>query len=128
MDNLVLQGSQKIPQINFNASTGVLSISGRCIPEHSVEFFEPLEKWVKHYGDEAQPVTVVDVYLDYFNTSSSKCLLDLLRQIEALDLAKKTTMQVKWRYIEEDEDMQEAGEDYANMIDASFELIEMDED
>ena len=50
--------------------------------------------------------------LEYFNTSSSKCLMDMLKRVEA----SKCDAEVYWYYEEEDEDMEEAGEDYAAII------------
>ena len=60
------------------------------------------------------------VKLEYFNTSSSKCLMDLLKKIEQCSCAAV----VYWYYEEEDEDMQEAGEDYAAIIQLPFKLVE----
>ena len=47
---------------------------------------------------------IVQVQLEYFNTSSSKCLLDLFKKLEALD-----SLSVHWYFDSDDEDMLEAG-------------------
>jgi hypothetical protein len=126
MENINRIGDQKLATIDFNADTGILVFSGRCIPENSVEYFEPLMNWVEAYGASPQPNTVFDIYMDYFNTSSSKCILDLLKELEKIDQAGNSKLAVKWRYVEDDEDMMEAGEDYASMVDIPFELIVKD--
>jgi hypothetical protein len=71
-------------------------------------------------------VTEVDVKLEYFNTSSSKCILDLFKQLEKLN-QQNTEVKINWYYEEDDEDMAEAGEDYDAIIDLPFKMIEVEE-
>ena len=46
MKELVIKGEAKTPTINFNFLSGELLISGRSIPENSVEFYEPIISWL----------------------------------------------------------------------------------
>ena len=124
MNDLIIDGSEKLPTIKFLAN-GQLSVFGRCIPENAVEFFEPIEKWMDHYAESPNPETTLEIFLDYFNTSSSKCILDLFRQLEAIVQAGNTSGRVIWKFIEEDEDMEEAGEDYSSIVDVPFDLQEI---
>ena len=123
MDDLILPAEDKLPKINFNGQTGVLSITGRCIPENPIEFFAPLLDWIKEYADSPQNETVIDVFLEYFNTSSSKGLLDLFKQVELIQSSGKTTMKIIWRYEDNDSDILEAGEIYASIVDVPFEMV-----
>lgn len=126
MDNIQMEGSAKTPNLDFNASTGVFEISGRSIPENSVEFYKPVLEWLDAYANAPQAKTVANIKLEYFNTSSSKCILDVLKKFEAI--AKKgNDITVRWHYESDDEDMQEAGEDYKSIIQVPFELVEIDE-
>lgn len=126
MENLKLEGSAKTPSVNFNAETGVLELQGRSIPENSVEFYKPINEWIDAYGNNPKPSTTVDVKLEYFNTSSSKCILDLFKQLEGLN-GNGTEVHVNWYFEEDDEDMEEAGEDYEAIISLPFKMIEVDE-
>ncbi|MDX1651782.1 MAG: DUF1987 domain-containing protein [Brumimicrobium sp.] len=126
MANLNMEGSPKTPTINFDATTGVLEVKGRSIPENSVEFYKPLNEWVEEYSKAPQAVTVFDVKLEYFNTSSSKCILDLFKLLESID-GKGTKVTVNWYFEEDDEDMEEAGEDYQAIISLPFKMIEVEE-
>lgn len=119
MSELHLSGTPKTPAIDFETDPCNLSISGRSIPEDSIAFYKPLMDWVdSHMMNGNEPIEV-SIRLEYFNTSSSKCLMDLLKRIEA----KASDAQVSWYYEEEDEDMLEAGEDYDAIIDLPFRLI-----
>jgi hypothetical protein len=68
----------------------------------------------------------VDVKLEYFNTSSSKCILDLFKKLEAIS-GSKTKVVVNWFFEEDDEDMEEAGQDYQAIISLPFNIIEVEE-
>jgi hypothetical protein len=125
MENLVIEGSAKTPVVNFNASTGILEISGRSIPENSVEFYKPMVDWIEAYGAAPQAKTELLFKLEYFNTSSSKCILDLFRKLEKLFQAGNNTV-IKWYYDEDDEDMQESGEDFKAIMSVPIEMIIMD--
>jgi hypothetical protein len=126
MENLTLEGSAKTPTVNFNVSAGKLELKGRSIPENSVEFYKPLNDWIDNYGNTPQAVTEVDVKLEYFNTSSSKCILDLFKKLESIN-GKGTDVKINWYFEEDDEDMQEAGEDYQAIISLPFKMIEVEE-
>lgn len=126
MENLHLEGSAKTPSIHFDATTGKLELKGRSIPENSVEFYKPLNDWIDSYGKSPIAVTEVDVKLEYFNTSSSKCILDLFKKLEAIS-GSKTEVKVNWYFEVDDEDMEEAGQDYQAIIGLPFNIIEVEE-
>lgn len=126
MENFNLEGSAKTPSISFNGDKGVLELRGRSIPENSIEFYKPLNEWIENYGKSPQAETIVDVRLEYFNTSSSKCILDLFKQLENLN-GSGTNIKVNWYFEEDDEDMEEAGEDYQAIINLPFNMIEVEE-
>jgi hypothetical protein len=62
------------------------------------------------------------VQLEYFNTSSSKCILDVFKKLEAIHKAKHDVT-INWFYEEDDEDMLEAGEDYESIIRVPFKMV-----
>lgn len=124
MELLEIEGTNITPSIKFDAENGVLDLKGRSIPENSLEFYQPIYNWLDSYIDSPKDKTVVNVHLDYFNTSSSKCILDILKRVDKLDQNGKDVL-VKWYYDENDEDMMESGEDYMDLLEAPFELIEI---
>ncbi|MEQ9187092.1 MAG: DUF1987 domain-containing protein [Cryomorphaceae bacterium] len=125
MDPIKIEGTPKTPTVNFDAESGVLEIKGRSIPENAVEFYKPLVDWIGSYGDSAKSDTKVNIQLEYFNTSSSKCILDVFKKLESVN--GKTNITINWHYEEDDEDMLEAGEDYQAIINIPFKMIEMEE-
>lgn len=124
MEPIYIDGTPKTPTIRFDASQGIFEITGRSIPENSVEFYKPLVDWLERYKESPLEKTVVHVKLEYFNTSSSKCILDVFKKLEAIHKAKNE-VEVHWYYEEDDEDMLEAGEDYESIIRVPFKMIEI---
>ncbi len=124
MEPILIEGTPKTPTIKFDSSTGVFEIKGRSIPENSVEFYRPLIDWLDLYKETPNNKTVVNIKLEYFNTSSSKCILDVFKKLETIHKAKNE-VEVNWYYEEDDEDMLEAGEDYESIIRVPFKMIEI---
>lgn len=110
----------------MDGEKGVIEIKGRSIPENSVEFYKPMIDWLEGFSVSGEKDVSVNVQLEYFNTSSSKCLLDIFKKLETMH-RKGTQVKVNWYYEEDDEDMYEAGEDYQSIINIPWVMIEMDE-
>ena len=124
MDTLSIEGTPKTPTIRFDGAKGIIEIKGRSIPENSIEFYKPLVDWLEAYAKETQPQTQVNIQLEYFNTSSSKCILDVFKKLEAIHKANQGVT-INWFYDEDDEDMLEAGQDYESIIRIPFKMIEV---
>ncbi|TAL71220.1 MAG: DUF1987 domain-containing protein [Bacteroidetes bacterium] len=124
MEPIIIEGTPKTPTVKFDSTEGVFEIKGRSIPENSVEFYKPLVDWLDAYKETPLTKTVVNIRLEYFNTSSSKCILDVFKKLEAIHKAKNE-VEVNWYYEEDDEDMLEAGEDYESIIRVPFKMIEI---
>lgn len=121
-----MEGSPKTPSLRFDAEKGIIEIKGRSIPENAIEFYKPMVDWLDKYSINPAKETVVNFQLEYFNTSSSKCILDLFKKLETIHKKSRSVI-VNWYYEEDDEDMLEAGEDYESIIRIPFTMIEMEE-
>ena len=119
MDNLTLQPGPKTPQIVLDQN-GYIELKGKSIPENSVEFYKPIFEWIDQYAANPKSSTKVLVELEYFNTSSSKCILDLFRKLETIHNSGKSSVSIAWLYDEDDEDMMETGEDYQTIVKIPF--------
>ncbi len=128
METLRIEGSSKTPDVNFDPEKGVVEIKGRSIPENSIEFYKPLIDWLNEYSEKPQTSTEVNIQLEYFNTSSSKCILDLFKKMEQINEADNSNIKINWYYESDDEDMLEAGEDYDAIIKIPFKMIELEDE
>ncbi len=126
MESILIEGTTKTPSIKFEPSKGILEIKGRSIPENSIEFYKPLIEQLEFYSNTPQSNTNVIIQLEYFNTSSSKCILDVFKKLVAIN-NKGSQVLVNWHYEEDDEDMLEAGEDYQAIINVPFKMVQISE-
>lgn len=119
--------TEMTPLIDFNGATGEFKIVGKSFWEDVHSVYDPALKWLKEsYIPNPADSTVLTVELHYFNTASAKLLLDVFRAMEAL-AEKGKNVQIRWCYLNFDEDLEEAGEDYKTMTTAPFELVPMEE-
>tara|TARA_R110002072_G_scaffold72711_1_gene173656 strand:- start:1466 stop:1846 length:381 start_codon:yes stop_codon:yes gene_type:complete len=126
MENLVIEGTPKTPTIKFQPQDGKLLIQGRSIPENSIEFYKPLIDSLDAYSQNPVDKTEVEIVLEYFNTSSSKCILDVFKKLEKINSSNNGVI-INWHYEEDDEDMLEAGEDYQAIINIPFKMVQIEE-
>ncbi|MDQ3190934.1 MAG: DUF1987 domain-containing protein [Bacteroidota bacterium] len=126
MEPISIEGTAKTPTIKFEHNNGFLEIKGRSIPENSIEFYKPLIDWLDKYSTSPKSDTNVNIQLEYFNTSSSKCILDVFKKLESIH-NKGSQIIINWYYEEDDEDMLEAGEDYQAIINVPFKMIQLEE-
>lgn len=124
MESISIEGTTKTPSVKLNPESGVIEIKGRSIPENSIEFYRPIIEWLDEYAKHPNKDTTVNVQLEYFNTSSSKCILDIFKKLESLKKARNEVV-INWYYEEDDEDMLESGEDYESIIRVPFKMIEI---
>jgi hypothetical protein len=117
MNKFSIEGTEDTPKIILDKASGIFEISGRSLPEDSAEFYEPVLNWLESYGSQANPKTVFNFKLEYFNTASSKLILDILSKLEEIQ-----GVNIAWYYHEDDEDMQEAGEEFSELVELPFEF------
>ena len=117
MDILNLEGTEDTPRIVLNKKNGMMEISGRSLPEDSTEFYKPVLDWIESYAQDPNPTTIFVFKLEYFNTASSKLILDVLYALEDIKGIK-----VQWYFHDEDEDMEEAGQEFSELVEIPFEF------
>jgi hypothetical protein len=122
MEAIKIKGTEDTPNVVLDAAENVMEISGRSLPEDVSSFYGPILNWLADYVKNPNPKTVFNFKLVYFNTASSKLILDILMKLEELN-KKGNEVLVKWFYPEDDEDMQEAGNEYADIVEIPFEQI-----
>ncbi|HTA82356.1 MAG TPA: DUF1987 domain-containing protein [Bacteroidia bacterium] len=127
MEVITIESTPKTPSIKFDSKQGKLEIKGRSIPENSVEFYKPLVESLERYASTPTTPTQVDIQLEYFNTASSKCILDVLKRLETIHRQGNQVI-INWYYEEDDEDMREAGEDYQAIVNLTFNMQQVELD
>jgi hypothetical protein len=117
-----LAGTDESPEVILDKSTNEFKFQGKSLPEDVKEFYNPILDWVEQYAMDPNEETVVEFNMEYFNSASSKQILDILERF-AMITEKGKKIAVKWHYMQDDEDMEDAGESYADIVNMPFELI-----
>ncbi len=122
MEVIKIKGTDDTPSVILDKENEIFEISGRSLPEDVTTFYEPILNWLDEYAENPNTKTVFSFKLVYFNTASSKLLLDILMKMEEM-YENGNDILIKWYYPEDDEDMEEAGEEYADIVDIPFEQV-----
>lgn len=121
-DDVYIKGSAETPEIVLNSSEGEIKFAGRSMPEDAKAFYQPLKEWIQKYAESPAPGTRVVFGYEYFNTSSSKMIMELIEEVKKIQ-EKDNQLRLEWHYLEDDDDMLEAGEDYEDILDVNFEFV-----
>lgn len=127
MEKYTIEATANTPDIKFDLDKGELNISGRSIPENSIEFYNPLFSALDKYLSNPKNNTVVNIQLEYYNSSSSACLLSVFKKFEKLKKNAGHPVTVNWLYEENDEDILSAGKNFEGMVDLPFTMIQVSE-
>jgi len=117
IQKLEMKGTADTPDITLDGQNGNLEITGRALTDDARKSFKPVLDWLKEYAKSPQPNTQLSFKLEYLNTDSSKLILDILTILEQVPGAK-----VCWYFKDEDEDMEETGEELAELVKVPFEF------
>lgn len=122
MKNLYIEATSDTPKVVFDYDKKYFEISGLSLPEDALEFYKPVMAWLEEYAKNPLPETVFNLKLEYFNTASSKQIIQILLFLEKLN--SKSKVKIRWHYKDIDEDMHDLGEEYSEIIKVDFELVE----
>jgi hypothetical protein len=117
MERLTIEGSDDTPAVLLDKSKGIFEISGRSLPEDTVTFYKPVIDWVDQYAQQPNAKTDFIFKLDYFNTASSKVILDFIASLKVINGVK-----VIWYYRDDDEEILDAGKEFAEQVDVPFDF------
>jgi hypothetical protein len=120
--SLSIEATETTPKVHFDSVENNLEISGCCVPENGMEFYAPLYNWLDSYLMSKPSQINVNIRLDYFNTTSSKCILDFLFRLQRYK-NEKVDLQINWFFQDGDDDLEEAGLNYSEIVKIPFALI-----
>jgi hypothetical protein len=123
MENLIIDKTEATPGIRFDHATGILELSGESYPENTAEFYAPVFEWLRKFLSGSTDA-VMNMEIVYFNSSSSKALMNLFDLLdEAVIDGKKIA--VNWIYDAGNESALEYGEEFKEDLNRlEFNLVE----
>lgn len=123
----LIEQTRVTPFVEYNDSERTLRISGRSSPENPIMFYQRLMDFVDEFASSTEPVLIVNVSMEYFNTSSTKCLFNLFKKMNEVQGEFGKVVVINWYYEDWDDDMLEIGEDFSYGLDMEFNLTEVED-
>ena len=118
---LDIPATKSSPKVVFSIEERTLAITGECYPENPFEFFEPIFTALQAELPRLKEMRL-RVQVPYMNSSSTKCMLDLLDL-----LAKKENhgcaARVSWHYDEGNSRALDLAEEFSEDIEIPFEIL-----
>lgn len=121
METIRINATEDTPNVILDPENNHFEISGRSLPEDVVVFYQPIMQWLDQLQENPVKDLNLVIKLEYFNTASSKLILDILLKLEDI-FQKGTPVKVTWCYLTSDADMREAGEEYSEIVGLPFSL------
>ncbi len=109
------------PVIDFNYETGICTIAGESYLEETNVFYTPLIEWLKTYIKEINKPIIFNIKLYYYNTSSSKKILEILKILKKY-IKDGGDVSINWFYEKNDLDIIEDAEDFMLITGLEFNL------
>jgi len=119
---LRIQATNESLEVNLDKGMCRFEFYGKSLPENPNEFFEPILNWFREYVNEPNKETQLIFKMEYFNTASSKRLIDILSICYEIH-KKKQSIIVNWYYKYNDDDMKETGESFSEIVQLPFKFI-----
>lgn len=120
LDNLYIENTNKSPQVVFQTN-GKFLISGRSVPVDAFDFYVPLLTWLDKYIKNPASKTEFHILPEYFNTTSSRYLMSILKKIEQVQEREKSCV-IYWYEDEYDEE-----NEYFSLIDEIRNALDISE-
>ncbi len=122
-DELLVIGATRLtPSVLLDLTRGIFEIAGSSAPESAIEFYSPLYTALDALLTKPGLQIKASFRMEYFNTSSSKCIYMLLKRLSDLAQAGHS-IELYWYYNAGDDDMFEIGQDYSDLLDIQINLI-----
>lgn len=125
MNILNLAPSRITPEVLINTEDHILLMKGRSSPENSVAFYDQIKLGIKNYFENEEHLEVHFMF-EYFNTSSSKSIFEIIKLLKKYSMAEKS-ITFNWVFESYDDDMMETGEDYADLLGIEMNMVEIDD-
>jgi hypothetical protein len=113
------------PSVSVFDEDRLVVVSGTSKQEDPKAFYEELDNLLEKCATKFKKDITLDFSLIYINTSSSKWLFHILKNIQ-VNYSTKKDITINWFYESDDEVIQEAGEVFKSLLDIPFNLIEVD--
>lgn len=113
MQDLYIPAERDKPEVDFKFSQHRLGLRGESFPENALAFYGPVVSALMEYlGATKDSEITVDIELRYFNSSSTKIMLNIFRMLDQAS-SNHNTVHLNWHHDPEDDTIADFGNDIA---------------
>ncbi|MBP7516193.1 MAG: DUF1987 domain-containing protein [Flavobacteriales bacterium] len=123
---LHIDRTESSPEIDMDLEHGMIEFTGRSLPANGELFYGRVYRWLEEYLKQPRAETVVNMKMDYLDTSSSKHFFNIFDKLNAV-CERGQKVHVNWHYETGDEEMAEAGKDFQSFFTLDFDFVEVEE-
>jgi len=123
MEPLKIESTKSTPFVDFDPNRKEQYINGKSYPENPTEFFRPIVDWIKEFLQNSKTEVILDLKLNYLNTSSTKVFMSLFDYLESQQKDGKEIL-ILWHYEKGNEMAKESGEEFKEDLNLKFNIIE----
>ena len=118
-DPLIIEKTEKTPEVIFDKDNSVFQITGRSILENPHEFYLPLLNWFEEYVEVPNTETDLVLNFEYINSSSTLQIMKIIFLFEKYDKPEHK-LKITWLYEKKDEMSKERGEEMQESAKLNF--------
>jgi hypothetical protein len=122
MEIIRIEKTNNTPSIYIDEANLLCRIEGSSYPEDAYEVYQHVLDWLSRVGEHIHSELVVEFDYDFLNSISHKKVWQILHELKQFYKNGKS-VKVVWYYDENDDDIMEAGEDLAELMNIPFELV-----
>ncbi len=124
MESIRIEKTAKAPL--FILKDGYIRLSGRSIPQNARQLYKICFDWIEQYIKNPPKKTKIDLFFEYIDTSSIRCVVDILTKLSSVQ-DNRHQVEVNWYYEADDEDSFDLGAYIQAHLKLPFNIIEVEE-
>lgn len=120
-----IERTKNTPEVFYDRANNILKINGASYPEDATTVYFPILEWLNELDDNI-PSFTCEFNFSFLSSSSHKMVYEILMKLEDFH-AEGVDVHVSWYYEESDEDIMDAGEDFARILTVPIKMVEIEE-
>jgi len=121
MERWTIEATDRTPSVVLDRQESLLKLEGRSYPEEGMDFFDPIILRFKSLQETDTPIRTVHIRLEYYNSSTTKALAELLSGLVRVK-SKGYDVKVVWEFEEDDDGIQEDIDMFIDTFDLDFDI------
>ncbi|MES2678663.1 MAG: DUF1987 domain-containing protein [Bacteroidota bacterium] len=122
LPRIKIPATEGTPSIVLNAAEKRIQIEGVSMCLQPQNFFSPVFYWLEKMKESGPPELTIHINLAFFNTYTSKVILNIFQKMQEFETYGCET-KYYWYFEEGDDELKEAGEHYASIINREFVFV-----